>query len=126
MISVAYNDIVVMEYLNKYKKYTNIDSIKPIDDFIHVKSMFGNALYQIILKSCDILRRHYELIPKKRDENNSIFDLHHKQSVHLNKDINIQLAKNGALFPEKIVSLFTETLGIFSPSDNNHISTIYR
>jgi hypothetical protein len=124
MISVSYNDIVVMEYLNKYKKYTNIDSIKPIDDFIHVKSMFGNALYQIILKSCDILRRHYELIPKKRDENNSIFDLHHKQSVHLNKDINIQLAKNGALFPEKIVSLFTETLGIFSLADNIYYKQI--
>ena len=124
LISVSYNDIVVMDYLTKYKKYTTIDGIKPLDDFIHVKSMCGNSLYQMILKSCDILRKHYELIPRKKEENNNFLDLHKRQSIELNKDINFRLAKNGALFPEKIVSLFTETLGIFSLADNIYYKQI--
>ena len=124
LISVSYNDIVVMDYLNKYKKYTIIDRIKPLDDFIHVKSMCGAALYQMILKSCDILGKHYELIPKKREEKNNIFDLHKRESIELNNDINFRLAKNGALFPEKIISLFTETLGIFSLADNIYYKQI--
>ena len=118
LISVSYNDLIVMEYLNKYKKTTNIESIKPLSDFIHVNTLYGKALYKIILKSCEILKRHYELIPKKRDENKNIYDFHSRQSMIINKDINKRLAENGALFQEKIVSLFTETLGIFSLADN--------
>ena len=98
MISVSYNDFVVYEYLNKYKKVIKIESIKPLDDFIHVKSMVGSALYQIILKSCDILRRHYELIPKRKDENSNLFKFHRRQSIQINKDINIKLPESGALF----------------------------
>ena len=124
MISVSYNDFVVYEYLNKYKKVIKIESIKPLDDFIHVKSMVGSALYQIILKSCDILRRHYELIPKRKDENSNLFKFHRRQSIQINKDINIKLPESGALFSKKIVNLFTETLGIFSLADNIYYKQI--
>ena len=118
MISVSYNDMVVLDYLTKYKKATNINSIKQLDDFIHVKSMCGGALYQIILKSCNFFRRHYGLIPKRREENNNIYSIHTMKKNQLRKDINLRLPENGGLFSEKIVNLFTETLGIFSLADN--------
>ena len=118
LISVSYNDLVIMEYLDKYKSTTHIESIKPLADFIHMNTLYGKALYKIVLKSCEILKRHYELIPKKRDENKNIYDFHSRQSMIINKDINKRLAENGALFQEKIVHLFTETLGLFSLADN--------
>ena len=124
MISVSYNDLVVFDYLTKHKKTTNIDNIKPLDDFIHVKSKYGAALYQVVLKSCDILRRHYELIPKRRNEKSNIFDIHKKESAQLSKDINLRLSENGGLYPEKIINLFTETLGIFSLADNIYYKQI--
>ena len=124
MISVNYNDIIVMEYLNKNKNYINIEKIKPIDDFIHVKSMCGSALYQIILQSCDLLRKHYELIPKRIDKNNIDMINQQRHNIEINNDINIRLPESGGLFPEKIVSLFTETLGIFSLADNIYYKQI--
>ena len=123
MIAVNYNDIIVMEYLNRHKNTLKIRKIKPLDDFIHVKSKCGGALYQIILKSCDLLRKHYELIPKGSNENNNNINLL-KESLKINKDINIKLPENGALFPEKIVNLFTETLGIFPLADNIYYKQI--
>ncbi len=122
MIPVSYNDIIVMEYLNKHKNTKNIEKIKPLDEFMHVKSKCGIGLYQIILKSCDLLRMHYEKIPKSNTKNYNINDINNKTQVI--KDKNIKLPENGGLFVEKIVSLFTETLGIFSLADNIYYKQI--
>ena len=59
MISVSYKDLIVMDYLHNYKKETSIENNKSIDDFIHVKGMVGSSMFQIIIKSCDILKDHY-------------------------------------------------------------------
>ena len=65
MIAVSYNDLVIMDYLTKNKNESNIEDIKSLDDFIHIKSIAGSALFEIIIKSCDILKRHYERLPKR-------------------------------------------------------------
>ena len=108
MISITYNDYAVMEYLYKYKNTISIEDIKSIDDFIHIKSLCGSALFQIILKSCDIIRNYYERLPKRGDK--------------INKDNDI--IKNNRLFPEKIISLFTESLGIFCLADSIYYKQI--
>jgi hypothetical protein len=108
MISITYNDYAVMEYLYKYKNTISIEDIKSIDDFIHIKSLCGSALFQIILKSCDIIRNYYERLPKRGDK--------------INKD-NDNI-KNNRLFPEKIISLFTESLGIFCLADSIYYKQI--
>ena len=47
-----------------------------------------------------------------------------KESAQLSKDINIRLSENGGLYLEKIINLFTETLGIFSLADNIYYKQI--
>jgi hypothetical protein len=62
MISVNYNDIVVMNYLDKYEKASNINSIELKEDFIHQSSEHGNKLFEMIMKSSELLKRHYDLL----------------------------------------------------------------
>ena len=120
MISVTYNDLIIMEYLNKYKKEYSIENIKSIDDFIHVKSEYGFTLFQIVIKSCDILKDHYDRL-KKRGEKIKGNEI---KEIQIDKDTNIRLPENGGLFPEKIISLFTETLSIFSLADSFYYKQI--
>ena len=120
MISISYNDLIVMDYLNKYKNETSIENINPIDDFIHIKGMVGSSMFQIIIKSCDILKDHYNRIPKRREKINNL----KTKEIQLDKNTNIRLPENGGLFPEKIISLFTETLGVFCLADNVYYKQI--
>ena len=117
MIAVSYNDLVIMDYLTKYKNESNIEDIKSLDDFIHIKSIAGSALFEIIIKSCDILKRHYERLPKRGKKINNI-------NENIDKDTNIKLPENGGLFPEKIINLFTESLGIFCLADSFYFKQI--
>ena len=69
MISVNYNDMVVMDYLDKYESTTNINKIELNDDFIHVSSEHGNKLFEMIMKCCKLLRNHYELLNRNEEKN---------------------------------------------------------
>ena len=123
MVVVSYNDLTLMDYFNYYEKETLIEKIKPIDDFIHVNSDHGSALFQIIIKSSYFLKKHYDQLPKR---GNKINESKHLE-IQIDKETKIHLPENGGLFPEKIVTLFTETLGIFSLADSSyfeHISAI--
>ena len=62
MISVNYNDIVVMNYLDKFENPLNINIIELKEDFIHESSEHGNKLFEMIMKSNELLKRHYDLL----------------------------------------------------------------
>ncbi len=104
IFSVSYNDLVILDYLKKYKYETQIKNIKSIDDFIHIKSACGNALFKIIIMSCDFIKKHYECLSKKNNENED--------------------NDNVINFHDKIINLFTETLGIFCLADNFYYKQI--
>ena len=129
MITVSYNDIIIINYLDENKKQNEKNSIKEIKDFIHVNSDYGNLLFKMVLKSCDILKKHYNLIKKKeieQDEEEKKRELIiHQEKKRLQRKIEerttgvqVKLPKNGGLFTEKIINLFNETLKMFSLADN--------
>ena len=65
MFTVSYNDLTVMEYLDKNKDVKEIDKIKELGDFIHSKSEHGSMLFKMVLRTCEIFKIHYELIEKE-------------------------------------------------------------
>ena len=120
MIAVTYNDLTIMDYLNKYQNELSIEDIKSLDDFIHVKNPSGSVLFEIVIKSCDILRDHYERLPKRGEKCDKLKHF----EIQTDKDTNIRLPENGGLFPEKIIILFTETLAIFCLADSFYFKQI--
>ena len=131
MISVNYNDLIVMDYLDKYKSTTNINKIDLKDDFIHVSSEHGNKLFKMVMKSCELLKKHYNLL--NVNEENIKDDLRKinknknkmkKFIVYKKPQTYIKIPKNQGLFLEKIISEFTECLGIFCLADNIYFKQI--
>ena len=129
MITVSYNDNIIMEYLDSNRNKSNQSSINEINDFIHVKSDYGNLLFRMVLQSCDILKNHYDLIQKieidKNEEEKKRIILIEEEKNKLkqkieerNSEIPIKLPENGGLFKEKIIKIFNETLKMFSLAGN--------
>ena len=131
MISVAYNDIILMNYLDKYKNISNINNIELNDDFIHVTSEHGTKLFEMIMKSCCLIKKHYDLLNKNEK---MIFEkdkklLKDKMKMEKlnnskNSSVEIKLPTEGGLFFNKIINLFAESLGIFSLADNIYFKQI--
>ena len=65
MFTVSYNDLTVMEYLDKNKNAIVLDNIQQLEDFIHSKSEHGSMLFKMVLRTCEIFKIHYELIEKE-------------------------------------------------------------
>ena len=131
MISVAYNDIIVMEYLDKYKNTSNINNIELKDNFIHVTSKHGTKLFEMIMKSCELMKKHYDLLNKYEDilsnKNTKLFKDKMKMEKLNNSKytaVEIKLPNEGGLFFDKIINLFAESLGIFSLADNIYFKQI--
>ena len=135
MITVSYNDNIIMEYLDSNRNKSSQNSIKEINDFIHVKSDYGNLLFRMVLQSCDILKNHYDLIQKievdKNEEEKKRMTLIEEEKKKLNKKIEerttgipIKLPDNGGLFREKIIKIFNETLKMFSLAGNIYYSQL--
>ena len=130
MISVNYNDMVVMNYLDNYQNTTNINKIELKDDFIHVSSEHGNKLFEMIMKCCNLLKKHYELLnnnEEKRKENEKKIIKDKIKMIKLMKissNVEIKLPDDGGLFFEKIIKEFMESLGIFSLADNIYFKQI--
>ena len=129
MIAVSYNDIVVMEYLDKYESTSNINSIELKDDFIHVSSEHGNKLFEMIMKCSHLLRKHYDLLNKneeiiKEKEKKLIKDKIKMLILSKSNNVEIKLPKSGGLFFEKVVREFTECFGVFSLADNIYFQQI--
>ena len=131
MISVAYNDIVVMDYLDKYKDTSNINSIELKDDFIHVTSDHGSKLFEMIMKSCSLIKKHFDLLNRNEEiimnkEKKLFKDKKKMEKLNNSKNaaLEIKLPNEGGLFFDKIINLFVESLGIFSLADNIYYKQI--
>ena len=131
MISVNYNDIVVMDYLDKYENTTNIDSIELKEDFIHQSSEHGNKLFEMVMKSNELLKRHYDLLNNnekvmKGNEKKLIRDKKQIEKIILTKSnkAEVKLPESGGLFMEKVIKEFSECLGIFCLADNIYFKQI--
>ena len=74
MFTVSYNDLTVMEYLDKNQNVINIDKINDLEDFIHSKSEHGGMLFKMVLRTCEIFKIHYELIEKEDDSKENTED----------------------------------------------------
>ena len=128
MITVSYNDIIVSEYLEATKEEKV--EIEEITDFIHTKSDYGSLLFKMVLKSCDIMKKHYLLIQKYDYTEKSDKDKRKEKQIMMQKralqekitarttGVQVKLPDNGGLFCEKIIKLFNETLRMFSLADN--------
>ena len=130
MISVNYNDMIVMNYLDKYENITNINSIELSEDFMHVSSDHGNKLFEMVMKTNEFLKRHYDLLNNNEDiikenEKKLIKDKKKMQKLLLSRaKCETKLPSSGGLFSEKIIHEFTECLGIFSLADNIYFKQI--
>ena len=133
MFTVSYNDLTVMEYLDKNKNVIKIVNIEQLEDFIHSKSEHGSMIFKILLRSCDIFKIHYELIEKEdktkeinEDYIEKIREKKLKRKIIENKikNTDIKLPQNGGLFSEKITILFIQTLNMFCIANNVYFEQI--
>ena len=122
MVSVNYNDLVIEEYLNNNKS----------NSFLHTKSESGQLLFKMIIKSCVVVNKHYQL---KKDEEKH-YERKSNQTHITNidkKEINRNTKKkrtnpNGVPFKrpdkgilfDKILQLFQESINIFTLTDNQY------
>ena len=101
-----------MDYLDKYENISNINSIELKDDFIHVTSNHGTKLFEMIMKSCELVKKHYDLLNKYEDilanKNTKLFkDKMKMEKLNNSKytSVEIKLPSEGGLFFDKIFSL---------------------
>ena len=127
MFTVSYNDLTVMEYLDKNKNVTKTEHIQELEDFIHSKSEHGGMLFKMLLRTCEIFKIHYDLIEKEdesKEGNEEYIEKKNKKKSMLKniknkiKGTDIKLPSNGGLFSEKITILFTQTLNMFCLANN--------
>ena len=134
MITIIYNDIVIEEHLAKSSpESANLDDIS---DFIHVKSEHGSLLFKMVVKSCDVLKKHYLLIQKEDYSTKTKKELEKEKNILNEKKrlqeiieakttgVKVKLPQNGGLLCEKIIKLFNETIKMFSLADNIYFKQI--
>ena len=124
MITINYNDLVIEDYLNGITKN--------IGKFIHSKSEHGNKLLSIILKNCDLITKHYQILIKPSLDQKSEEEKKRERKLqrHFLKmqdkiaskttGVKIKMPENGGLFTDKIILLHNETLSLFSLADNSY------
>ena len=134
IITILYNDLVVEEYLEMYRWNfrNNSKEFKPaeIKEFIHVESEYGGLLFKMVIKSCDMLKKHYELIQKTDHSNKTEKEMQqekmplvakkkHQEKIETSTPgIKIKIPDNGGLFCEKVITIFNETIQMFALADN--------
>ena len=133
MFTVSYNDLTVMEYLDKNLNVQDVLNIEEIGDFIHSKSEHGGMLFKMVLRTCEIFKIHYELIEKEDDSKENTEDyIEKKKKIKLMrknienkiKGTDIKLPQNGGIFSEKITILFIQTLNMFCLANNIYYEQI--
>ena len=129
MISVYYNDLIIEENLDINQKEFK-------EKFIITKSEHSNKLLVIVIKNCDILCKHFDLLIKpeldvkskeeiKREEKLRKHLLSMQQNI-LSKTTGLsnKMPENGGLFWNKIINMFNETLSIFALTDNTYLKQL--
>ena len=126
-ITVTYNDLVVDEYFTE----NNIKS------FIHKKNRdenennicSGEMIFEMLIKCCDVLKMHYDLllmsdIYQSNDKRLIKKQNRHKQRIEnaqknfYGTNINVRFPSNGGLLIEKIVTILEETMNMYCLADN--------
>ena len=119
IICVNYNDITIMEFLEKYKNYSIIkNEIENYTDLIHVNSEHGNMLFTMVIKSSIFFKKHYELIQKNEEPDKKFL------SFKANFGENTKFPANGGIFFEKTIKIFVQTMSIFCTGDNIYYSQL--
>ena len=126
-ISVNYNDNIIRDYIEKGKK---------INNFIHKKNEEGDLLFRMIIKSTEILKKHYDLLLKKDIDENSFEEKNrieklneHKNKFEINSlnqkaDLYLKLPENGSLLKEKTITCLNYSLNIFCLGNNFYYKQI--
>ena len=88
MFTVSYNDLTVMEYLDKNLNVQDVLNIEEIGDFIHSKSEHGGMLFKMVLRTCEIFKIHYELIEKEDESKENVEEyIEKKKNIKLKEQI---------------------------------------
>ena len=88
MFTVSYNDLTVMEYLDKNLNVQDVLNIEEIGDFIHSKSEHGGMLFKMVLRTCEIFKIHYELIEKEDELKENVEEfIEKKKNIKLKERI---------------------------------------
>ena len=130
MIPVSYNDIIVMNYLDNNKSESDANDIKIKGEFIHVKSEHGTKLFEMIMKSSLLMKKHYDLLNKDKEmrkrANKKLLKYKLKMEIFNNSkntSVKIKMPKEG-IYLDKMVNEYFESLGIFSLADNIYYKQI--
>ena len=139
-ITVTYNDIVIDEYFTEGKIKSFIHKNHRDEDENNISS--GEMIFEMLIKCCDVLKMHYDLLLMSGIYKSSGSDkkLLKKQTKHRTRienaqknyygaNVNIRFPSNGGLLIEKIVNILEETMNMYCLADNlfkNQISSISR
>lgn len=118
MISVNYNDNAFVSSIQKENGKLNLNT-KSTTGFIHTKNECGHLIYKMVLKSCDIVKRHYIILKSESKQKEMMIKIK-KLENEKGKDNTAKLAlpSNGGFLVNKIISLFDNTLELYSLADN--------
>ena len=139
-ISVTYNDLVVDEYFTEEKIKSFIHKNHRDEDENNISS--GEMIFEMLIKSCDILKMHYDLLLMSDIYQNPGSDkrflkkqarhkvrIENAQKNFYGPNVNIRFPPNGGLLIEKIVTIIEETMNLYCLADNTYkkqISSISR
>lgn len=128
LIAVNYNDNIVYDFIEL--------KTKNIEGFIHSKSESKSLLFKMVLKSCDILKKHYSLLQKQDSDSQS--NQERKREMKINKyklalqakieatttGVKLALPSNGGLIVDKIITVFNEALKLFALANNTYFQQL--
>ena len=128
-ITVLYNDLVVDQYFTEKKLNSFIHKNCKDDEKNSTSS--GEMIFEMIIKCCDVLKMHYDLLLMSNIYQNSGEDkkflkkqLRHKNRIdnalknYYGSNVNIRFPSNGGLLMEKNVIIIEETMNMFCLADN--------
>ena len=139
-ITVTYNDLVVDEYFTEDKIKSFIHKNHRDEDENNICA--GEMIFEMLIKCCDILKMHYDLLlmndvyqtatgDKKflKKQNRHRARIENAQKNFYGANVNVRFPPNGGLLIEKIVIILEETMNMYCLADNiykNQISSINR
>ena len=128
-ITVTYNDLVVDEYFTENNIKSFIHKNHRDEDENNICS--GEMIFDMLIKCCDILKMHYDLLlmndiyqSSKGDKKFLKKQARHKGRIEKAKknfygtNVNVRFPPNGGLLIEKIVIILEETINMYCLADN--------
>ena len=130
-ITVTYNDLVVDQYFTEQKLNPFIHKNHKDEEKNSMSS--GEMIFEMLIKCCDVLKIHYDLLLMSDIYQSNGVDKKHTKKIdkHTNrisnvqkdfykKNVNIRFPTNGGLLMEKIVTIIEETAvgSVACPADN--------